>query len=647
MKKNKIAVIVAGIDETYQSDILDGIGASAGECSLDLSVFVSFIGTMENLRHDTGEFNIFSLPDFTAFDGAILLTNTIDYEPVASQILRRIKDAGIPAVSVDNDVEGMLHIGIDNKTAMRKITEHFIKRHGFTKFNYISGPAENPESQDRLAGFLEVLEENNITIEKDRIYYGNFRAASGKAAVEFFLRYVPEMPEAIICANDVMAAAAIDRLSDEGYRVPDDIAFSGFDYTFRHHDFRVELTTVERPLKLSGQLACRMLSNHFSGIQQERSVNIGMSTRFTESCGCPDNFPASVSEMKNLNYRSYHRLDSTHRYLSVFNRLSSGLRGCSSFDEYITALKSFTTEMAPEEFYFCLCTDWASEMLTERHSARPVAEAPVPTDYTEEMLVPIAYKDGSFHNIDRIKTRDLLPDFVNDDPPGKMYYFLPLHFGERCLGYMAVRISKLSLHNAMFQTCCISINNSLENVRKLIVLEYAVQRLGKLYTQDTFSGIYNRNGFAEATEQIYRACVDQQRDIMLMFIDLDGLKQINDTYGHSVGDTAICTIADVLQEACTDGEIFCRFGGDEFIVFAADFTEEKAQELTKKITDRISAVNRSGSNPFVLSASMGYVIAVPHGDEDIFDFVTAADKKMYVEKRKKHSKYLKLSGSDQ
>ena len=641
LNKRRIAVIVAGIDQRYQSEILEGIQSSAEECSLEFSVFVSFIRNMENLGHDTGEFNIFSLPDFRNFDGAVLLTNTIDYPPVVTRILSCITAAGIPTVSVDNDVPGMLHIGIDNKTAMRKITEHFIKDHGFTRFNYISGPADNPESADRLAGFLEVLEENNITIERNRIYYGDFRAPTGKAAAEFFLRYEPEMPQAIICANDVMAAAAIDRLSQAGYRVPEDIAFSGFDHSFRLHDYRVELTTVSRPLKLSGQLACRMLRNHFNGIAQERSVIMEMKPRFTESCGCPSDSEVSISDLRAINYDHYRRGENTQYYLSVLNRLSSGLLGCSTFEEYIAALRTFIVEIDPDEFYFCLCDNWDADTLNEGRVSVRTDDNSAFTRYTPEMLVPIAYKDRKFMNVDRIKTSDLLPDFVKDDPPGKMYYFIPLHFGTRCLGYMALRITRISVHNSMFQSWCISMSNSLENIRKMMALEFAVKRLGRLYAQDTFSGIYNRNGFVEATDMQYKMCIDQHRSIMLMFIDLDGLKKINDTYGHSVGDTAICCIADILRDSCTHGEIYCRFGGDEFIVFGADYTDDNAKALTEQILHNIDYVNEKGQNPFVLSASTGYVIANPHPGEDIFDFVTAADQKMYLEKRKKHSKYLK------
>lgn len=644
MKSYKIALIIEEINQSYQSAILDGIATSINEFFFEVSAFVSFSGAMINPKHDSGEFNIFSLPDFKKFDGAILLTNTIAHQPVIEDILLRIKEAGIPAVSIDNDIPGFYHIGIDNKTAMRKIAEHLIKVHKYTRFGYISGPADNPESADRLNAFMEVLNENNITIDNDRIYYGDFRGHSGKAAVEEFLAQDKDMPEAIICANDVMASSAIGRLTAEGYFVPDDIAVTGFDNTYNTSNYQIELTSVDRPLALSGRLACKTLYNHFMNLPQERSTVLSMSARFTESCGCSEKYALSISDIKELNYKNYTRFENALEFVSTINRLSTVLLGCNDFDEYIDKLKTFICELGIEEFYFCLCDNWKSHSARNPGTGVKAETAKIPKNYTDEMLVPIAYKAGKFYEIDRICRTDIIPATEKDENynMGKLYYIIPLHFGERCLGYMAVSNSKISLHNSMFETLCIALSNSLENIRKLSVLEYAVDRLGTLYAQDTFSGIYNRNGFVTATSQIYSDCVKKQRNIMLMFLDLDGLKKINDTYGHSIGDNAICNIADVLTRSCVSGEIYCRFGGDEFIIFAADYTDADARRLTNVIDGNIKKINEKQENPFILSASTGYVIDIPEEGEDIFRFVTAADNIMYIQKRKKKlSHYLK------
>lgn len=642
MNGYKIALIVEEIDQSYQSEILNGIASAAKEFSLDISAFISFSASLNNEKHDTGEFNIFNLPDFNNFDGAILLTNTLAHQPVISDILERIKSAGIPAVSIDNDIPYLYYIGIDNKTAMRNITEHLINVHGFSDFRYISGPADNPESADRLSAFIQVLDEYNIPFNKENIFYGDFRSPSGRKAVEYFIEKDEKMPEAIICANDVMAASAINRLTEEGYSVPRDIAVTGFDNTYINHNYQLELTSVDRPLAHSGRLACKILYNHFIGTPQGRSVILNMSTRFTESCGCSDNLVYDINEFRELNYRNYNKFERTQNFMSNLNKLSTSLLSCNTFEEYIGSLKKFTADVDPDEFYLCLCDNWSSELDIDILSNDEKSDAKSNKSYTNDILVPICYKNGKFYDVNKIQKNLIIPNLPGSNECGRFYYHIPLHFGERCFGYMVILNSPLPLHNSMFETFCINLSNSLENIRKLLCLEYAVNRLGRLYAWDTFSGIYNRNGFVQATESIFNDCISQQREIMLMFIDLDGLKKINDTYGHSVGDRAICSIADILTESCTDDEIYCRFGGDEFIVFAADYTDQTAKKLYKKINTNINKVNESKINPFELSASIGYVITMPKKGEDIFRFVTDADNIMYTEKRKKKlSRYLK------
>lgn len=635
----KIAVIVAGIDETYQSSILNGIETAASECNFDCYVFVSFTGMTDNISHDAGEMNIFKLPDFSSFDGAILLTNTIGYQPVVDDILERITKSGIPTVSIDNKVDGLLHIGIDNRSAMKKITEHFINVHKFKKFNYISGPKDNPESIDRLEAFLEVLDKYGLTIEDDRIYYGDFRGDSSKKAIDVFLENELDLPQAIICANDVMAVAAINRLHSKGFSVPDDIAVSGFDDVFDRYNLRVELTSVKRPLVYSGQLACEMLFNKFNDKPYKESNILEMSPKFSESCGCKKCTVIEALPYKKASIENYNKINKMNRYMSLFNKFACDVSAADNYKQYLNSLKKFTTRINPDEFYFCLNKNWDYQ---PEGFDMDFSDIPnIPENYEDDIVIPIAYHYGVFEDNTEIKLNQLLPYYADKTGKPKFYYIFPLHFRQRCLGYFAINNNPVSLHNTPFQSWCITINNSLENIRKINAMNCAVKKLKKLYIQDTFSGIYNRNGFVNATSDIFRECAENSRNIMLMFIDLDGLKDINDTYGHAVGDEAIRAISRILDNSCNNHEIYCRFGGDEFIVFAADYNDSNAQALTKSIQDKIAIYNQTSGNEYCLSASTGYVIAVPKVGDDLFLFVTEADKKMYETKREKKSKYLR------
>ena len=153
-----IAVIVSTIDEEYQSGILSGIRQFAFANGVTLEHFVASANTGGDAGHDTGEYNIFSLADFQRFDGVILVINTIQNPVYMEAVLERARQTNVPVVCLDKDVPELYTIRIDNEKSMQDIVEHFILHHGFTRINYVSGPADNIDSRQRLKAYRDVLE---------------------------------------------------------------------------------------------------------------------------------------------------------------------------------------------------------------------------------------------------------------------------------------------------------------------------------------------------------------------------------------------------------------------------------------------------------------------------------------------------------
>lgn len=225
--KKKIAVFLSGLDEEYQNQITQGIHEFAAAHNIDVLHFIAFGGILNNGSYDTGEYNIFRLPNLQELDGVILLTNTIDSPETVREIISQVRASGVPAVSVDADYQDFFSICVDNHSAMAQIVRHFTNEHGLRRINYVSGPDDNPDSIARLAAYKQVLEEHNIPIEEARIYHGTFQRRDGRTAVDVFLRSDLPMPEAIVCANDTMAVSVIGALNARGIRVPGDIMVSG------------------------------------------------------------------------------------------------------------------------------------------------------------------------------------------------------------------------------------------------------------------------------------------------------------------------------------------------------------------------------------------------------------------------------------
>lgn len=644
--RKKIAVFLSGLDEEYQNQITQGIHQFAAAHGIDVLHFIAFGGILNNGSYDTGEYNIFRLPNLKALDGVILLTNTIARPETVQEIVSQVRASGIPAVSVDADYGDFYSIGVDNRSAMAQIVRHFTDTHGLRRINYISGPDDNPDSIERLAGYKQVLTEHNIPIEEDRIYHGSFQRRDGRTAVDVFLRSELPMPEAIVCANDTMAVSVISALNAHALRVPEDIMVSGFDNTYNARNYAPEITSVARPLIQCGTLACELLYNAWNGVQQERVHKLEMQPRFSESCGCDAHYCDTIRDFKKHNYQIQEDFSID---ISLLSRMACSLVECANYDEYIEALKEFVLETNCEEFYLCLCENWLGHKLPA-NQAEPDADTAdecLVEGYTQRMLVPLSYYDGKFRSHEDFLVDEMLPALYRQVDHLRCFYFVPLHFREHCLGYYAICNTAFPMRSSLFHSWSLNLSNSMENIRRIIYLDNAVQELDKLYSTDPLSGIANRNGFRRQTEPIFDRCIAEQKPVMVMFIDMDGLKMINDTYGHKSGDIAIRSLAAILQECCTNGEICCRFGGDEFIIFAAGYTKRDADRLTGNLQKKMMEFNLLTSMPFALHASSGYHIAVPTPDKSLFAMVTLADTIMYTEKRKKrHSKYLKrdLSG---
>ena len=330
-KTVNVAVIAEGINEEYQNTILNGIHEYSSKHNINISHFIAYGGVLKNKKYDVGEFNIYNLVNLSKFDGIILLINTIPTSAVTDEILKKVKEAGIPAVLLDNDKKDFYHIGIDNFTAMEEMVRHIVEHHKAKKINYISGPIGNPESQLRLKAYKTVLEQNGIPIEEERIYHGpHFRGEDGRDAVNVFLNSELEFPDAIICANDAMALSAVIELEKFGKDVPDDVLITGFDCIYAAQNYSPKISSVNRPLKNSGYLACQLINEKINGIENERSHIFATECIFAESCGCHDYNSEDIALFRKNNYKTLETYDI---YVPMVNRMSCELEECQTFEE--------------------------------------------------------------------------------------------------------------------------------------------------------------------------------------------------------------------------------------------------------------------------------------------------------------------------
>ena len=160
--------------------------------------------------------------------------------------------------------------------------------------------------------------------------------------------------------------------------------------------------------------------------------------------------------------------------------------------------------------------------------------------------------------------------------------------------------------------------------------------LHSLSLKDELTGLYNRRGISILGEQHYQVAKRSGEKFLLIFADMDGLKKINDTYGHNEGDFALRTVAEILKKNFRQSDIIGRIGGDEFMVIAADSVREDVKFIKNRINEMLKAIDKSLNKPFKISLSFGFSIFDLRNNKKTFpEMITEADKMLYKEKRKK------------
>lgn len=630
------AVVVAGTDEEYQSSVLQGITEAAKQWNFNVSVFASFGGVLGNSSYDRGENNIYSLANFNSFDGAVLLTNTIGDVAVRQKICNAVKDSGIPVAVLDSSEDPEFYnIRIDNSAAMRQIVEHVIEQHGAKTINYISGPLENPEANERYHTFLDVMAEHALPVEHHRVYFGGFRPIDGKYAAEEMLSSKLPMPDAIVCANDAMALEAASVLMANGVRIPEDVIITGFDYTYYAQHHSPSLTSVARPLAEAGKAACELLLRILNGEACKSTVTLEAYPVYQESCGCVG---GSDVDMRSYKITTYNMIKRAREGASLLNRVTSSLAVAETQKDSIRTIAQYLEEVGCEQFCICMCDNWQSAF--RENGGSDMAELYQIDGYTRFMSAPLIWAHGSFGEVEHFRSKNMYP--VMPETGGNVSYFFPLHFREHCLGYYILTNTDFPTQNLMCHSLMMNISNSFENIRKLVHLNNAIHELDRLYVIDPLCGIYNRNGFIRLADKMFKQCIAEHDTLMISFIDMDGLKYINDNYGHDEGDFALRRLASVLNDCCSDTQICARFGGDEFIVIGTGASPSDVERFEVMFNKRIAEANAIISKPYELDASIGTFVTEVTENMKMFALISKADQMMYDQKkRKRTSRYLR------
>ena len=635
MERKKIAVFISALYEDMVRQTVDGLLKAAEGKNVKITFFTSFADnhTSQNYDryqdYDTGDFVVYLLPDMKEYD-ALISFDTYMTGSFIEPIDRLKKAVTCPVITMGTVKEGTCSIVNDQDRSFSEVIEHLIDVHGCRDIIHVAGPRERSFCQERIDIYQNVMIEHGLPCGDDRIYYGTLRPECGEDVVPQILADYEDagdrkLPDAIVCVNDYTAIGVIQALEKRGFKVPADVIVTGYDDILRAQFNEPSITTSAQPFFRVGQTGMETLMRILRGEKVKAVTAVPGTLCARQSCGCE---PFNVYR-KDMIREKYIRIVTNLESLALSNTnlILGGAVGDTAEDIYNEIEAGCLRETGFRDAVLCLIDGWEQRKLIQHRY----------TLKEETFNVVCGSWQGKPVKRQRLRRGQLLPDeMMNDDKP---YYIFPVHHMQYFLGYFIVNPELQGMEQLHIKSWLVSISTVLVNWFFRNQLKDTVDELEVLYQTDMLTGLYNRRGYYRFFESYYEECRKAGTELAVFLIDMNGMKTINDRYGHAEGDFCLCTIAEAMKKSAKEEEICIRTGGDEFVVLAKNYNRDKEQIFTKSVRDHIAQALRRAGKHYRFTVSIGCCRSVPVPDDtasiqsEAERYLRSADQAMYDEKQ--------------
>lgn len=616
-----IALCTARVQDDESNQFIETLNKQAVKKGYRLFVYGVCSDLYWNTDSEKGEEAIFKLINYDVIDILVIYEERIHNERVVKELYDNGKRKKIPTIMIGKGLEDSCHIRFHYSSGFEKVVRHVVEEHGITDIHYIAGGKDNALSNERQAVVAKVLNEKGVPFNGETmVSYGEFWSLPAQKAVEKLITE-NRLPKAIICANDFMAIAVCDTLKKYGYRVPQDVIVTGYDGVDEIMFSKPSVTSYKCDYEMLAATASEVITKILRGEPIQKSYEVEGKLILSESCGCNNNtFEGTAQYIIDKNNRFYG-LQEMNRYLA---ESAAKLQVCDSVQEMVSYLRN--------QYVFDVCC-----MINE--SCSDETKNPFENEenlYYEDTQLVLFDTENEDNEIKELPLTEIVPDRERLLARGVPFIFLGLYslsipLGYVCFHYEENNISKYDKIPLMINF----LNNAIGGYRNIQYQQYLSKQIENMYKTDGLTGLYNRKAFLSVFQSLQKECIEKNSPLTVVLADLDGLKLINDTYGHGAGDHAIYVVAQTMKNVCPKDAVCVRIGGDEMMaVFIGAYNSEKLQ---KAFDTNLEEYNVVSGKPYTISASYGICTADIQKEMEFESLLKKVDEVMYRNKEKKKS----------
>lgn len=569
---------------------------------------------------EMGERLVFDAVDYEITDVLLMFDETFHDDDSIQKLYGAAKEHNVPVFCIGGQREGIYSFPFDYGDGFAQMLEHVMVEHGITDVHMIAGFKDEPMSEERIRLYKEYLEKCGIAWQDSLLSYGDYWEYPTREAVNVLIAE-NRVPKAVICANDMMAITACETLKQHGYAIPEDVIVTGFDGVLSAYLARPTITTCKCDYEWMAEEIANTMEDMFAGREQALLHPVKYVIDKMESCGCGErksaiNVGLELKEMRDLlyKYQDDDRFFAERGYQVPF---------CEDRQAFYEILKQcnyyYTTVMINRE-----CFDESVSPMQK------IRENPFDDNMYVAYIAGIEQEQWP----ERGNLRDILSEEFGIFGRPSPLVFTALNYLDIPLGVACFYFDP-SMHDyCKISQYTIAITNAISTYRNTKYQQYMTRIVEESYKLDYLTGLFNRDGFyKEYGEVCNKATSMEHPKLLVASVDLDGLKYINDTFGHEEGDFAIRSVARALACVQIENKLCARFGGDEMVLCALQENVEGMEEqIRRDMQEYIQEVNDTANKPYSISFSMG-VSTGEYGGSIFEDMLRISDGRMYEEKK--------------
>ena len=642
-----VAVLIPTFTIEYSLDVLSGIADFFRDKEVKVVIIQTRIPGINTGAFDYQYCTGFEYAKSKEVDAVICVSGIYASQMREERIrdlLREFEPRPVISIALDPQTRNGYVIQADCRKCFKDIVSHLKKEHGCQKIAFFSAnETKSKEALERYDAFTSALDANKLTFYPEMVYDGNFTDFKAYDEIKARFKSKNEVPfDAIVCANDMMAAGCLRALNEIGVRVPEDVKIVGFDDAIVASMTTPKLSTINQDIYSQGYEAAEIAYRVLNGEKMKKELLNPLVPKFRQSCGCIG-MENSLPAYKNVDGELCSDLnDKTNGVMQFVNALNEK----NAVVTLIDTLRGFNTL---KQMFFSL------KYIVQQCSLGGLAvhffKDVQLIDNEQEFILPDKVELHMFYT--EHKNTEIFRPGLIVDPHEKIFsarsmedvsgVFLlnPIFMGEANYGYLLCRIkeNKFADYNVYLKIIMNAVAQAYEYTSKIQEgrnLERENTDLALQSRMDELTGILNRRGFIEQGQAALDLLQETDTSGVIFFADMDGLKIINDTYGHEMGDKAIMLQARVLKDIFRSSDVVGRLSGDEFGIVALGMKIGYVDNIKLKIEMLCKKVSIENQLPFTLSISLGAVDL--QKSSVLKQLLSEADKELYKEKKKKHAR---------